>query len=78
MRFNSEAYDKLFPREADPAPAVETPVETFRPSKNKVPDTPVPGDPDPAPDPAPDPVPSVPGETEVKNDDGGPGQSDSE
>lgn len=74
MRFNSEAYDKLFPREADPAPAVETPVETFRPSQNKVPDTPVPGDPDPAPDP----VPSVPGETEVNDDDGGDRQSDSE
>lgn len=74
MRFNSEAYDKLFPREADPAPAVETPVETFRPSQNKVPDTPVPDDSDPAPDP----VPSVPEETEVIDDDGSDRQSDSE
>lgn len=70
MRFNSEAYDKLFPREADPVPVVETPVETFRPSQNKVPDTPVPDDPDPAP--------SVPEETEVINDDGSDRQSDSE
>ena len=74
MRFNSEAYDKLFPREADPAPAVETPVETFRPSQHKVPDTPVPDDPDPAPDPAP----SVPEETEVIDDNGNDCQSDSE
>lgn len=74
MRFNSEAYDKLFPREADPAPKVETPVETFRPSQNKVPDTPVPDDPEPAPEPAP----YVPEEKEVVDDDGSDRQSDSE
>lgn len=77
MRFNSEAYDKLFPREADPAPKVETPVETFRPSQNKDPDTPVPDDPDPVPA-VDDPVPSVPGEPEVNDDDGSDRQSDSE
>ncbi len=65
MRFNSEAYDKLFPREADPAPVVETPVETFRPSQNEVPDKPVPDD-------------LVPEETEVNDDDGSDCQSDSE
>ena len=76
MRFNSEAYDKLFPREADPAPKVETPVETFRPSQNSAPDRPVLEDPDPAP--APDPNPFVPGETEVNDDDGSDCQSDPE
>lgn len=74
MRFNSEAYDKLFPREADPAPKVETPVETFRPSQNKVPDTPVPDDPEPAPDPAP----FVPEDKEVNDDNGGAGEPDPE
>lgn len=70
MRFNSEAYDKLFPRQKDPAPAVETPVETFRPSQNsgkaekpvEDPD-PVPEDPDPVPEDT-DPVPEDPAEPE--------------
>ena len=35
-RFNSEAYDKLYPRVEDPAPVQETVVETFRPSQDKV------------------------------------------
>lgn len=34
-RFNSEAYDKLFPRVTETTPAPETVVETFRPSQNK-------------------------------------------
>ena len=35
-RFNSEAYDKLFPRVEDPVPVQETAVETFRPSQEKI------------------------------------------
>ena len=35
-RFNSEAYDRLYPRVEDPVPAQETVVETFRPSQEKV------------------------------------------
>lgn len=35
-RFNSEAYDKLYPRVEDPVPVQETAVETFRPSQEKV------------------------------------------
>jgi len=42
MIFNSEAYDKLFPRpEVKPAEVVESMVETFKPTeeeKNKTPD----------------------------------------
>lgn len=34
-RFNSEAYDKLFPRVTETTPAPETVVETFRPSQSK-------------------------------------------
>lgn len=34
-RFNSEAYDKLFPRVKETTPAPETVVETFRPSQSK-------------------------------------------
>lgn len=33
MRFNSEAYNKLFPRE-EPKPVVESAVDTFKPSEN--------------------------------------------
>lgn len=35
-RFNSEAYDRLFPRVEDPVPVQETAVDTFRPSQEKV------------------------------------------
>lgn len=35
-RFNSEAYDKLFPRVPDPVPAAETAVEKFTPTKDKL------------------------------------------
>ena len=35
-RFNSEAYDKLFPRTPDPVPAPETAVEKFTPTKDKL------------------------------------------
>lgn len=35
-RFNSSAYDKLFPREPEPAQPVETAVETFTPTKDKL------------------------------------------
>ena len=35
-RFNSKAYDKLFPRVKDPDPVPETAVETFRPSQEEV------------------------------------------
>lgn len=75
-RFNSEAYDKLFPREADPAPAPETPVETFRPSQQKTPQAEKPVE-DPAPS-AEDPAPSVPEDKEVNDDNGGSSESDSE
>lgn len=34
-RFNSDAYDKLFPRTTE-APQVETAVPTFTPTKNKL------------------------------------------
>lgn len=34
-RFNSEAYDKLFPREPEPV-HVESAVDNFTPTKNKV------------------------------------------
>ena len=37
-RFNSEAYDKLFPRSADPDPIPESVVDTFRPSQDKLED----------------------------------------
>ena len=33
-RFNSVAYDKLFPRETETAPAPETVVDTFTPSSD--------------------------------------------
>ena len=32
MRFNSQAYDKVFPRQTEVHEQVETAVETFRPS----------------------------------------------
>ena len=35
-RFNSEAYDKLFPRTPDPVPAPETAAEQFTPTKDKL------------------------------------------
>ena len=34
MRFNSQAYDKVFPRQTE-AEQVETSVETFRPSQEE-------------------------------------------
>ena len=34
-RFNSEAYDKLFPREPEPV-HIESAVDNFTPTKNKV------------------------------------------
>lgn len=33
MRFNSQAYDKVFPRQNEVHEHVETAVETFRPSE---------------------------------------------
>ena len=33
MRFNSQAYDKVFPRQTEVHETVETAVETFRPSE---------------------------------------------
>ena len=73
MRFNSEAYDKLFPRQKDPDPAVETPVETFRPSQNSgKAEKPV-EDPDPVPE-----DPAAPEEEEMNHDDGSTGESDPE
>lgn len=75
MRFNFKAYDKLFPRTAEPEPVTETPVETFRPSQSKTPEMPV----DPVPD---DPLPAdpvqLPEEQEVSNDDGSDSESDTE
>lgn len=53
-RFNFDAYDKLFPRQPEPTPAVETAVQGFTPSKNilegKQPDV---QDPEPDQDPLP-------------------------
>lgn len=53
-RFNSQAYSKLYPREPEPVKPVETAVETFTPTKDKLegkvePDRTIP-----------DPVPEVP------------------
>lgn len=48
-RFNSAAYDKLFPRPVETAPAPETVVSSFTPTKNKLEGT----DPD-VTDPVPD------------------------
>lgn len=35
MRFNSDAYDKLYPRKED-VEVIETPVETFTPTTDKL------------------------------------------
>lgn len=35
MRFDSEAYDKLFPREADNETEIESAVETFTPTADE-------------------------------------------
>ena len=35
MRFNGEAYDKLFPRETQRQETVETAVETFKPTEQE-------------------------------------------
>ena len=53
-RFNSEAYDKLFPRTPDPVPAAETAVEGFTPTKDKIEGK----DPDKTPEPDPEPAPA--------------------
>ena len=37
-RFNSEAYDKVFPQVEDPTPTPESAVETFTPSQDKIKD----------------------------------------
>lgn len=62
-RFNSEAYDKLFPREADPIP-VETVVSTFTPTTDKLEGT------DPDQEKVKKEVPVVP-DLEAEADDGG-------
>ena len=62
-RFNTKAYDKLFPRTQETVQPVETAVEGFKPSHDDKPvDSPEPQDPkadvvkdDPLPDPVPDP-----------------------
>ena len=36
MRFNYEAYEKVFPKE-DPKPVIESAVDTFRPTENEKP-----------------------------------------
>ena len=36
MRFSNEAYDKLFPKEVKDPVTIETPVETFTPTKTKI------------------------------------------
>lgn len=76
-RFNYAAYDKLFPRQPEPAPEVETAVQGFTPTKNKmegkVPDV---QDPEPVPDPEPaEPVIPTGGDN---NGDGGDSKSDLE
>lgn len=42
MRFNSKAYDKVFPRQTEVHEQVETAVETFRPSEEPEEDVSVP------------------------------------
>lgn len=73
-RFNSEAYDKLFPRTPDPIPAPETAAEQFTPTKDKLegkdPDKEDEKDPDPSPAPVDDPDLEV--EEVVDNGDGEP------
>lgn len=36
MRFNYEAYSKVFPKE-DPKPVIESAVDTFKPTENEKP-----------------------------------------
>ena len=36
MRFNYEAYEKVFPKE-DPKPVIESAVDTFKPTENEKP-----------------------------------------
>lgn len=36
MRFNYEAYEKVFPKE-EPKPVIESAVETFKPTENEKP-----------------------------------------
>lgn len=36
MRFNHEAYEKVFPKE-DPKPVIESAVDTFKPTENEKP-----------------------------------------
>lgn len=73
-RFNFEAYDKLYPRQPEPAPGVETAVQGFTPTKDKLegkqPDV---QDPDPEPDKVPE---DVTGGSEDGN--GKPGEPDPE
>ena len=82
-RFNSDAYDKLFPRTTE-APQVETAVPTFTPTKNKLEGK----DPDQvADDPAdpvkkdviiPEPAPEIPEEVNVTDGHAEHSESDSE
>ena len=76
-RFNSEAYDKLYPRQPEQAPMVETAAQGFNPTKNKLegkqPDV---QDPDPEPNTMPEEQEEVAGGNEDGN--GKPGESDPE
>ena len=74
-RFNSNAYDKLFPRASEPAPAPESAVDTFHPTKDKLEGK----DPD-VHDPEPAEIPEeIPGMEEgVENGNGGSDEPDPE
>ena len=67
-RFNSAAYDKLFPRPVHTDPAPESAVDTFTPTKNKMEGK----DPD-VTDPAPDQIPEDPEPENVGGDPDGDG-----
>lgn len=72
MRFNSKAYDKVFPRQTEVHEQVETAVETFRPSEEPEEDVSVP-EPEKVVE---EPEPVV--EERGGDDDGGVGELDSE
>ena len=76
-RFNFDAYDKLFPRQPEPAPEVETAVQGFTPTKNKL-EGKEPDVQDPEPDQDPEPTEPVEPTGGDSNGDGGDSKPDPE
>lgn len=50
MRFNFEAYEKVYPSNVEPPKTVESAVDTFKPTEEKVKDQ-APGEETPKPEP---------------------------